>query len=239
MPPFTPTARRIAILAGSLALIVGAAACGGDSTDAASGGLEKLEAKAILARAEAAAKKATSVHAVASGKSDGEKLSLDARISDDSGAGTLFTGGITINFVVDKTDIYISGDSAFEKSFGGAASLIKGKYLKGSNSTPQLAAIAGFGKLDVFMTETLKPDGSTLSIVPGKTIDGIPTVGLKTEKAEAGILYVANDGTDLPLLTESTDATNGGTLKLTEWNKPVTVTVPPADKVVDFSKLGQ
>lgn len=249
------SAVRAAVLMVVASAAIALAGCGGGSSDGgtstattstpARASFDGLSAEQVLARATSAAGAAESVHVAGSGTSDGQELAVDLRISKQGGTGTINIGGGRIELIVIGSDVYFKADEAFFKTALGdgytpqIAALLAGRFLKGAATDARLADLAAFGSLDKFVADTLKPDG-TISRVDGKTFDGTATVGVRdagTDASNGGILYVADDGTDLPAAIEQ-GGSDTGTLRLTEWNAPVKLTPPPSDQVVDISKLG-
>ncbi len=241
------TKRRAGILAALIAAIAAmmfiSSGCGGGGTTKASGGLDSLDTAAIMTKVKAATSAATSVHVQGGGTSDGQTVGINMDFTKTTGAGTFEAGGIKFDVTVVGDKVFIKGDDTFYKKVLGAnysstiSNLLSGKYLTGSTDDARLGGLAGVGKMDSFLTQTLSPDG-TLSKVAGKDIDGIPTVGIKSTSAagkDTGTLYVANDGTNLPLRIESATT---GSIDLSKWGKVSAAAEPPADQVIDVSKLG-
>ena len=231
-----------------LAAVLGLSACGGSSSapkaapkpSPSTNGIEKLEAKAILDRATAAAKAATAAHVSGTITDSGDVISLDMRFVAGKGAvGTLKNNGQTVNLLRIGTSAYLKGDAAFWTSVANAevAKVVAGKYVKVPSGSKDFQEFADFTELDSLVSD-LKPDGN-LSKVDGKAYAGVATVGLKDDDPEnGGVLYIANVGKPYPMHLEPTKkSTADEGVTFDEWDKPTALTEPPAAEVLDISKL--
>jgi hypothetical protein len=99
---------------------------------------------------------------------------------------------------------------------------------------PDFAELVGFTDLKKNVAELLTPDGE---ITKGEraTVHGIEAIALNSSKG--GTLYIALQGDPYPVHAISS-ADETGSLDFLDYGVPVTVTAPPADQVVDISKLG-
>jgi hypothetical protein len=231
-----------------LAAVLALSACGGGSSGPAAAtkptanGVEKLEAKAIVDKAQAAAKAAKSVHISGSATSDGQSFGIDMRVAGSQGAtGTVTFSGSKIEVLRIGTDAYIKADRAFWSQLGDAtiAAQLADKYVRGSTTDSQFSAFTDFTDITKIFDDLLKPSG-TVQRVDGKPVNGVATVGVRdTDKSNGGVLYVATTGEPYPLLIEP-DKSSGdtGSISLAEWNAPVRLTTPPASQVFELSNLG-
>lgn len=246
-PPLT----RGGLLAILAAIAVATSGCGSSSTPGgdttatqAKSSLEGLTADQVLAKAKEAALAQTSVHVKGGGTSSGDTVNIDIRLTKgEGGAGTFGFGQGAADFIAKGDFAWVKGDEAFYKSTLGdrysadAGKLIAGKYIKIPKSAPQFADLAGLLDFERFLNNTLQPDGK-ITRVPGKPIGGVPTVGLNDDAQEGGVLYVADDGSNLPLALEpGGGGGDSGAINLTEWGATFQFTEPPADQVFDVSKL--
>lgn len=255
-PAHIATAAKRMIVVAALAVIgVWLAGCGGGEepaggastvATAATSPLQGLSADQVLAKAKQAALAATSVHAAGAGTSGGDELQIDLRLkAGEGGSGTIGVDGATFEIVVKGQDLYFkTGEEFFKSTLGDAytpdvAKLIVGKFLKGSVTDPRFSNFADLTDLNAFMKNTLKPEGA-ISRANGKPVGGVPTVALNDDAKDGGTLYIADDGTNLPLAIEPNagDSGNSGSITFSEWNVAVSITPPPDNQVVDISKLG-
>jgi hypothetical protein len=234
----------------ALATVLAVSACGGSSSNSSSSepskptsnGVEKLTAKAIVDKAEAAAKKASSVHISGEATSSGETFGIDMRVSSTKGAqGHIELGGARIEVLRIGTDAYIKADKAFWGQLGdpAVAAKLADKYVKGSTTDAQFKAFLDFTDITKIFGEILNNSGKVTK-VPGKTVAGAATIGVNdADKANGGTLYVATTGEPYPLLIEPNAASGDkGRITLGNWNEPVTLTPPPPAQVIDINSLG-
>lgn len=232
-----------------LAAVLGLSACGGGSSSStakstpspSTNGVEKLQAQAILDKATAAAKAATGAHVTGTISDSGDVIKLDMRYVAGKGAvGTLTNNGQTVNLLRIGTSAYLKGDAAFWTALANAevAKIVADKYVKVPSTSKDFADFSDFTDLNSLIA-TLKADG-VITKVPGKTVSGVATVGLKDDDpTNGGVLYIANVGKPYPLLIEPTKPeTTGEGVTFDEWDKPTTLTEPPAAQVLDLAKLG-
>lgn len=201
-------------------------------------GVETLAAAEIVKRARRAAREATSVHVSGTSSQGGTKVSIDARMDERQGTGTVETGGGRIGIVRSGKTVYVQGDTAFYTSVVGdanTAKLLEGKWLKSSTSNRDFRELAALVDYDRFVGEGLEPAGEATK-ADTKGIDGIRAVGLHDRD---GVLYVALDGEPLPVAAEPTPGSGEGRLRFSEWSAPVEVTVPKASETIDLAELNR
>jgi hypothetical protein len=215
------------------------------TSTASTSALAGLSADQVLAKSKAAATSAKSVHVVGQIVQSSGNTAFDLKLTDQPGAtGTIELGGGKVEIVRIGGDVYFKADEkTLASGLGGnsaeLAKLVAGRYIKGPLTDPRLTGFTQLTSLKDFTANVLDPSGS-ISRVDGKPIDGVPTVGLRNDnKDNGGTLYVADEGEPFPLLIEAlTGRSDTGNLRMKEWNADVTITPPPADQVIDLSKLG-
>jgi len=227
------------------------AGCGGSGTKpatppptttaAATSSLAGLTADEVLAKTKAAAQSATSVRVKGDLSDSGQSIMIDLKLAGVArGSGTVVQDGGRIDLVRDGNDIYFKADEkTLSKTVAqGDAQIVKliaGRYIKATVTTPGFDSFAGLLDLVEFVKGVLSPDGK-VSRVEGKPVSGVATVGLKDNAAQGGgVLYVADTGEPFPLRIEP--ASGSGGVTMSDWNTNITITVPPADQVIDASKL--
>jgi len=117
-------------------------ACGGGSK---SNGEAAKTATQVVADAKDAATSAKAVHVAGSITDAGQPLALDITIVKGSGGmGTMSESGLKFEIIRVGDKAYIKGSDAFLRKFAGAAGaqLLRGKWLQGSATTGDLAALA-------------------------------------------------------------------------------------------------
>jgi hypothetical protein len=231
---------------GAVVLAFGVA-CGdsesGSGTPAApvDNGVAELSADEILSKAQQALRDADSVHVKGEGTSDGETFGVDMRFSGSDGAtGSLTAGGQTIEMLRIGNTVYLKANEEFWKSTTGSAAageLLKGKYLKADSSDKNFGELASFTDLAEFAKETLKPEGE-ISKGERSNIRGVPTIAL-IDAEEGGSLHVATEGEPYPMqIAPKEGGEETGQIDFLDYGAPVELKEPPADQVVDASKLG-
>lgn len=193
----------------------------------ASSQLAGLSGAQVLAKAKAAFAKAESVHVVVKTKDDsGKQVGYDIRAAKGKGAtGSVNAGTGTIKLLVTGSDVYFTGDSAALAPFGakGAA----GTWFRTSATSAVGKTLAGATDLQSLADSVLKPSGA-VDVVPGKDVDGAPTVGLLDKGADGGTLYISAAGEPYPLLIEPpASQKDKGDARFSEYGQPVDLT-PPA-----------
>jgi hypothetical protein len=219
-----------------------AAATTSAATTPAENGIADLSAAEIAARAKDALRRADSVHIRGGGFTEGEQFALDMRYGRDGAVGSLTSNGQTIEVLRVGSTVYLKGSAAYWRSIGGspAAELLQGRYLKVPANTPSFAEVASFTDLEKTAEQFIATDAD-ISKSDRKTIRGLDAIGLNDPAIGGGTLYVALRGEPYPLQVApnkgKTDET--GSLDFFAYGAPVTLTSPPADQVVDLSKLGR
>jgi hypothetical protein len=211
------------------------AGCGGGSKKSASNGVQGKSADDIVAAARAAADAATAVHVSGSGTDSGVPLVLDLHIvAGKGGKGRLSEQGLSFDLIRIGDAAYIKGSPAFYRRFAGpaAAALFKGKWLKASATTGDLASLTPLTDLHKLLDRTLTNHG-TLAKLPTTTVRGQTVVGVK-DTSKGGILYVATMGKPYPIEITKSGA-SGGTLMFDEWDRPIALSAPA--NAVDINKL--
>jgi hypothetical protein len=212
------------------------------ATTPADNGIAGLPAAEILAKANDAFTRADSVHVKGGGFSEGQQFALDIRYGANGAVGSLTSNGQTIELLRIGSTVYVKGSAAFWRSIGGnpAAELLKGRYLKVPASAPNFAEVASFTDLKKTSEQFLATDAE-ISKGSRKTIRGMDAIGLNSRASGGGTLYVALRGEPYPLQVApnngKTDET--GSLDFVDYGVPVKLAPPPADQVVDVSKLGR
>jgi hypothetical protein len=166
------------------------------------------------------------------------KLATDVRTGC---TGTISRPGVgSAEVVMDtKKTIYLKPDDAMWKVIGGstAATVFHGKWVTNYND-PATMGMIGYCAATQFAAEM--DAGGQPTKGQTTTIDGQPAQML-TELDPGGnknTLWVAAKGQPFPLqATGGNGAGANDKVTMTDYNVPVTVTVPPAAQVVDFAKV--
>jgi len=155
-------------------------------------------------------------------------------VKDKGGKGTMAESGLSFDLVRVGETAYIHGSDAFWKSFGGtaAATLFHGKWLKGSATTGDLAALTQLTDISKLFTAALGSHG-TLKNGGETTYKGQKAVAI-TDTTQGGTLYVSATGTPYPIALVG--GKSKGAVSFDSWNKSVSISTPK--DAIDISKLG-
>ncbi len=214
----------------SLAIVL--AGCGGGS--GSNGEATKAPAD-VLADAKQAALAAESVHIAGSIVDSGTPLTLDLQLLRGTGAkGSMSENHLPFDLVRVGNAAYIRGSDAFLRKFAGAGgqALLHGKWLKGSATKGDLAAITPLTDIAKLFQGALGKHG-TLKNLGETTHDGKKVVAIR-DAGQGGTLYVAGSGTPYPVAIA--EDKGRGELRFDKWNESVSVQAPK--DAVDMSKLG-
>jgi hypothetical protein len=234
------------------AVVLLAAGCGDDTTSGSGGlaptssgssaagqGVAALSADEILTKATSALQAAGSVRIKGEGGTGGQRFSIDLRYADENSTGTLGMSGQTIELRKLGQTVYLKGSREFWTGNGGeaAAQLLTGKWLKTPLTDKRFSGLSEITDLREAAKGLLDPDG-TISKGAEKTVNGVPSIGLLSSGTDGGTLWVATTGEPYPVRVEpGAESGQQGALDFTGYGESVTVEAPPADQVVDVSKL--
>ena len=231
-------------VAGALLGCLVLAGCGGSSSGGGKdNGVASLSAKDIVAKSQAAAKSASSVHVKGTVASDGQTVAIDMRLKKGVGAkGTVAVGNSPVEILRVGDAAYLKASREFWTQVANATvgAKLADKYVKGSTNDATFKSFVSFTDLTSMFDSIFDTSSTSLQKVAGKTIGGVPTVGIKDpDPKNGGVLYVATTGRPYPLLIESdTGSADKGSIAFDEWDTSVSLTSPPADQVLDISNLG-
>lgn len=218
------------MLAVSASLVVGAAGCGG----ASSNGVASKSPDAIVAASTTAIRDAKSVHVFGSIANGGAPIKLDLNLArGKGGTGRMSENGLSFQLIVLNHVVYINGSDSFWRHFGGnaAAQLFHGKWLKGP-ATGQLASVAELTGLQTLFDKLLSHHGA-LAKGGTSTVNGQKVIAVK-DTARGGTLYVAATGKPYPVEI-SKPGPQGGRVTFDRYNESVSLSAPANS--IDVSKL--
>jgi hypothetical protein len=195
-----------------------------------------MPALQILGAVLQAVNGATTVHVVGSATDHGAKVTLDLRVfASQVGEGRVTSAGSGFQVVRIGNKLYLKGDHAFLKKYGGSAgaSLLTGKWLYVSTKNKDTAGIASLTDLVPLVDGILKGHGKlakgTLTRVFGQ-----PAVTL-VDTSDGSALYVATTGPPYPIALKHGTGKRGEMIRFEGWGRAVTV-VPPKSSI-DLAKL--
>ena len=233
------TPQRFAALAVVGLSLVGVG-CGSSSSGGGESAASSMSANELIEAAAKATKGSKSVrvnvHVTGSQQTEVEILNVPGK----GVQGKIVTKGKTAEFVLVGGDFYIKGGEALYSSAGGAAALLKGKWLKIPASTAQAGGLNQVENLADLLNQNLsklKGQDSHLTKTGEKTIEGKKVVGLTgTQNGQKGTVYVEAESPHYPVALEA-GAPGGGTAKATfsGWNENTKVKAPANS--VDLSSI--
>jgi hypothetical protein len=221
--------RRAVLAAVAVAVVAG---CGGSSSN----GEAKKGAEQVVEDAQRAAVQASSVHVTGTITDEGKPLRLDlVLVKGKGGKGTLSENRLKFDLIRVRDDVYIRGSDAFIKAFAGigAVALLHGKWLKGSATSGELAALAP-------LTDSAKLFGNALGnhgklANRGETdFQGRKVVEID-DTTQHGQLYVAADGDPFPVALRG--GRDQGHLAFADWSADAEVAAPKG--AIDLAALGK
>ncbi|MFE6229330.1 hypothetical protein [Streptomyces sp. NPDC057854] len=235
----------------SLAVVAGVSGCGkGD--DKPADPFAGLSADAIADKAVEATKSASALRLSGNGTDEGAEMKVDFAVDNKGNCkGSMETGkGGKADIVGTGGTSYMKGDDAFWKSSSGEegssdaeagaiSTLLKGRWMKMPAGEEGPGAFCDLKSLTKDMDEDTPRKGMTREA--DADVDGTPAAVLKGKpdsKGETATLYVAKDSAKPYILrVVTTGGEEPGTVTLSDFDKPVSVTAPPADQVVDMEQL--
>lgn len=215
-------------------MLLGATACGGGGDNES-----KKSADQILQDAKAALTSASSVHLVGDVDASGSKVHLDLVVKGGGGMkGTFSQSGSSADILEVGNTLYLKMGAAMltaQKADPATVQLLKNKWLKASAGSSAVGGIGDFGDLSKLADRILVPGGKVTKGAQ-KKVAGTDAIGLTSDADKNSTLYVSTQDAR-PLQIQNTGS-DGGTLSFTGYGSSVTIAAPPADQVVDMSKLG-
>ncbi|MDH6122065.1 hypothetical protein [Kitasatospora sp. GAS204B] len=203
--------------------------------------LSAMNGNQIEKAASDALSAATSLKLDAKGTDSGDTLEMHLSLDTKGDCAGSIAMGSKGSFQILSTpqQTWIQPDTKFWTTMGGAhgsqaAELFKGRWMTGSKDDADLKSLSDSCNLTQF-TGQMNQDGDQAAKTGTATVNGQPTVVLhvKSSDGTSGDMWIAAQGTPYPLKANSTS----GQMAFSNFNQPVTVQAPPADQVVDISKL--
>jgi hypothetical protein len=177
------------------------------------------------------------VHLVGTKDTGSGRLTTDVRVKAGRGGGTITLDSHVFRFVRIGEAIYFKADAAWYAELGLSryANQLGGRYARMAATTPGLRPVLDFTSLTGLAHLALDATGMALTKAEGKSIRGIPAVGLVESASDRNrVLYIALTGPPLPLeLNAATDVDEP--TSFIDYNKPVSLAAPPANQVVDLA----
>ena len=209
----------------------------------------------LAAQAEQGLRNATSVRLVYSDRSSAAtssnrlptamNLALN-RAGDCTGTMTLGGHGGTVEIVKRASDVWLKPDAAYWKGqYPGRkgtdlATTFAGRYIHGSTSSNLLRGIANTCDLRQLQQVAATPVPSSVREGLATTLAGTRVVPLTYQvNGLTSTLYVTTDKAHHLYRAAQKGPGTDLSLTFTEYNKPVALKIPPANRTVDISRVPQ
>ncbi|GAA0607194.1 hypothetical protein [Streptomyces crystallinus] len=224
-----------------------------------------LTPDAIAEKAVGVTKASNSVKVAGSGISDGEHMALEVsvtRVGNCSGSVTV-KGGTARLLKADAKSFYMQGDEKFYRALAkedgtpkrqadAMIEVLKGRWMKMPTDTPSTSKkrhgktsgddLSQFCVLSELVSgmDDDKGDRTGMTQGPDTVVAGVPAVTLTKDRGDGSTvtMYVAKQGPARLLKVAENGGDEPGTVTFSDYDKPVTITAPPADQVMDLEKLG-
>ncbi|GHH90198.1 hypothetical protein [Streptomyces capillispiralis] len=233
--------RRATLASAVCALLVTGTALAGCAEDPNEGtnGVGKLPADQIRARAQRAAESAPTVRLHGSVVTSGRTYTLDMRLKEKGGIGSVTTKGETFRLLRIDDELYLKagaefwghGDAAGEDGGEAAAGKLAEKYVKVPQGDPSYKKFIGFTEKNVLLGGLLTLHGK-LATDGHHEQAGVRTIRVTGDKGSGGTLDVSLEGTPYPV--RLVRAGKAGTLTFSAWGTDFPLEEPAEDETLDY-----
>ncbi|MFF5977018.1 hypothetical protein ACFY7C_36540 [Streptomyces sp. NPDC012769] len=246
-----------------------AAACGPADTDAGAkntpstspakpkDAFDGLTGAQISDKAKTALKSVTSLR-VTGDAPDGSGSTITVNMAMDtkgSCRGTITQPGAgVIDIIKNRSSIFMKGDETFwraslasdkkkltAKQTDAVLELVKGRWMKVDKKTAKAMTRKDMCDLSTLADELKGDSPADTSRGADITRAGQPLAVIydRGDADTVTTVHVAKTGKPYPVEIINTGGTDAGSLKFTDFNKPVDTTPPPADQILDPKKLSR
>ncbi|GGW86333.1 lipoprotein [Streptomyces malachitofuscus] len=247
MIPISQGRSRRAVLAGAVcALLVTGTALTGCSEDPNEGtnGVGRLPADQIQSRAQQAAKSVGTVRLHGTVVTSGRTYTLDMRLKEKGGIGSVTTKGETFRLLRIDDELYLKAGAEFwgqgagggedgGKADAAAAGKLAEKYVKVPQGDPSYKKFIGFTDKSVLLSGLLTLHGE-LATDGHHEQSGLRTIRVTGDKGSGGTLDVSLEGEPYPV--RLVRAGKAGTLTFSGWGTDFPLKKPAKDETLDYGK---
>ncbi|GGV66390.1 hypothetical protein [Streptomyces griseoloalbus] len=253
MIPISQGRSRRATLAGAVcALLVTGTALTGCSEDPNEGtnGVGRLPADQIRGRAQKAAESVGTVRLHGTVVTSGRTYTLDMRLKEKGGIGSVTTKGETFRLLRIDDELYLKAGAEFWGQAGGedggenggeggggadaaAAGKLAEKYVKVPQGDPSYKKFIGFTDKNVLLGGLLTLHGK-LATDGHHQQAGVRTIRVTGDKGSGGTLDVSLEGTPYPV--RLVRAGEAGTLTFSAWGTDFPLEKPAQDETLDYGQ---
>ncbi|MFJ8743626.1 hypothetical protein ACIRL2_30140 [Embleya sp. NPDC127516] len=205
----------------------------------------KLDDATLRTKVQTAAAQVKTVHTVGALRGPNGETSFDLRVDNTTRnyTGTLIEAGQTAQIMRIGPDMYLKAGAdywtkAAKVTDPTAIALIQDKHVKLKVEDPRFKGISAAAELGD-INKAVADWGPTVQRRPDTDIAGTRAIVFGETDPQEGetLLYVPAKGETFPIKLENKNPANGGTIDWNEHNKPVTVTPPAPDTVVNLPAL--
>lgn len=250
MIPISQGRSRRAMLAGAVcALLVTGTALTGCSEDPNEGtnGVGRLPADQIQSRAQKAAGSVDTVRLHGTVVTSGRTYTLDMRLKEKGGVGSVTTKGETFRLLRIDDELYLKADAGFwgqgaaegegggedRKADAAAADKLASKYVKVPQGDPSYQKFIGFTDKSVLLSGLLTLHGK-LATDGHHEQSGVRTIRVTGDEGSGGTLDVSLEGKPYPV--RLVRAGKAGTLTFSAWGTDFPLEKPAKDDTLDYGK---
>ncbi|MFH9042881.1 hypothetical protein ACH4FA_26510 [Streptomyces sp. NPDC017966] len=241
IPIYRGRSRR-AVLAGAVcALLVTGTALTGCSEDPNEGtnGVGRLSADQIQSRSQKAAESVGAVRLHGTVVTSGRTYTLDMRLKEQGGIGSVTTEGETFRLLRVDDELYLKAGAEFwgqgdgEEDGEAAADKLAEKYVKVPQGDPSYKKFIGFTDKNVLLGGLLTLHGK-LATDGHHEQSGVRTIRVTGDEGSGGTLDVSLEGKPYPV--RLVRAGKAGTLTFSSWGTDFELKEPAEDETLDYGK---
>ncbi|MEW2078552.1 hypothetical protein ACFZAG_10385 [Streptomyces sp. NPDC012403] len=241
IPIYRGRSRR-AVLAGAVcALLVTGTALTGCSEDPNEGtnGVGRLSADQIQSRSQKAAESVGAVRLHGTVVTSGRTYTLDMRLKEQGGIGSVTTEGETFRLLRVDDELYLKAGAEFwgqgdgEEDGEAAADKLAAKYVKVPQGDPSYKKFIGFTDKNVLLGGLLTLHGK-LATDGHHEQSGVRTIRVTGDEGSGGTLDVSLEGKPYPV--RLVRAGKAGTLTFSSWGTDFELKEPAEDETLDYGK---
>ncbi|KES04128.1 hypothetical protein BU52_27155 [Streptomyces toyocaensis] len=247
MIPISQGRSRRAVLAGAVcALLATGTALTGCSEDPNEGtnGVGRLPADQIQDRAQKAAGSVGTVRLHGTVVTSGRTYTLDMRLKERGGIGSVTTKGETFRLLRIEDELYLKAGAEFwgrdagageggSEADAAAAGKLAEKYVKVPQGDPSYKKFIGFTDKSVLLSGLLTLHGK-LATDGHHEQSGVRTIRVTGDKGSGGTLDVSLKGKPYPV--RLVRAGKAGTLTFSAWGTDFPLEKPAKDETLDYGK---
>ncbi|MFI2376006.1 hypothetical protein ACH5AO_13190 [Streptomyces sp. NPDC018964] len=240
IPIYRGRSRRAVLVGAVCALLVTGTALTGCSEDPNEGtnGVGRLPADQIRSRAQKAAESVGAVRLHGTVVTSGHTYTLDMRLKEQGGIGSVTTEGETFRLLRVDDELYLKAGAEFwgqedGEGDGAAADKLAEKYVKVPQGDPSYKKFIGFTDKNVLLGGLLTLHGK-LATDGHHEQSGVRTIRVTGDEGSGGTLDVSLEGKPYPV--RLVRAGKAGTLRFSSWGTDFELKEPAEGETLDYGK---